>query len=128
MSQLDFLAVGISAFLDADARPTVVLDLHDFEDLHSENFRPVFTNKAFQTLTASSPKIFTDPSSSEPCASYLAFRLWTVSHGHHKVRQGDSHELAGFKWQQFEISGRWRIITTFGTASEELPVIENAAV
>ena len=119
-STFDFLSVGIASFLNADRRPAIVLDCLSFGHSTSR-VEPIFTNTAFDTLGDESPTLFIDSVSLELATCYSAFLEWATSC---KATQGQDtfkHVFAGLEWQQFDISGRWRVISSIGNAPDHAP-------
>jgi len=107
----EFLTLGIGTFLDADPRPTFVLDIDaNFNDA----LEPVFLNKFLQwdsQLLKSLPfKI--KPNSPGPPSKVLSttFKLWIKD----LARLGDaplSCSYSGITWTGFIVSRKWMVVS-----------------
>ena len=107
----EFLDLGIGTFLDADPRPTFVLDVN--ANLN-DTLEPVFLNKVLQwdaPLLKSLP-LRTKPNSPGPPSKVLStsFKLWVKD----LSRLGDaplSCSYSGITWTGFIVSRNWIVIS-----------------
>lgn len=93
----EFLNLGIQAFLEADRRPTIVLDY--------QNSTSVYTNAAFDAST-----------SATSASDHARFQEWAATTASQDSKR---YVFAWLSWQCFQISGRWNIVTSRDVLDEE---------
>lgn len=102
-----FLDLGLHDFLEADTRPTFVLDIRS---ISQPQLRPVYVNKAFTTLE-DLPKDFlgAEAHDSKQAAQDNAFYEWIIS-----TTEGESYDFASHRWHRFDVHQSWRVLRSMG--------------
>lgn len=102
----DFAAIGVGGLLEADPRPTFVLNL---DTNANDSFTPDFVNKAFQSNSQLKGTIpFKTTSDSLASAE---FRIWIKAKARHETASPASFDYCGITWTGFKVQNRWLIIS-----------------
>ena len=102
-----FLESALRDFLDADTKPTFVLDIRGF---NQPQLRPVYVNRAFNTSEHLSPDLFgADSHDPKSHARDSGFYDWVIG-----TAGADSYDFAAHRWHRFDIHQSWRVLRSLG--------------
>lgn len=119
----EFLSVGVSTFLEADKRPTFVLDSLEQGDSsrrHEGLSEPILTNEAFQKLTGQSHTFSTK--------AWAAFYDWATCSAKQDRDHSETYEYIGRTWQRFNIERRWEVVSSSDVPREDVPLTQTESI